>query len=280
MKDFIRLTDLTKDDIFNIFSIADRISSGGYKGFLNEKTAVMFFPQSSIRTRVTFEKGIWLLGGQSILFPPETLDKKEALCDVCGYLGNWADVLIVRHKDITKLEEMAEHSPVPVINGMTDFNHPCEILSDLYALSKMRENFTQDKYLFCGKNANIGMSWKEAASVLGLDLVQCCCEGCEMADIPVYYDIYEAISGRDIVCTDSIPAYISDESDECRVTRKAMDMANKGAVLNPCPPFFRNEEVSADAIDSVHFAGYSFKKHLLTVQQAIIIYCMNGGAAL
>lgn len=276
MKNFIRLTDFTSDDIFGIFRIADDLNNGKYNDFLKVKTIVMFFPDSSIRTRITFEKGVYLLGGQTIMFPPSTLDKKEDIRDVCGYLGNWADAVIVRHNDISKLDKMAEYSDFPIINALTDVNHPCEILSDLYALSKIRNDFTKDKYLFCGKRGNIGNTWKSAADVLGLDLVQCCCEACEIDGVPVFYDINEAIVGRDVVCTDTLPAYIVDEFDECRVTKAAMDKANKGAVLNPCPPFFRGEEVSAEVIDSDYFVGYGFKKHLLTVQQAILIYCMGG----
>lgn len=276
MKNFIRLTDFTSDDIFGIFRIADDLNNGKYNDFLKGKTIVMFFPDSSIRTRITFEKGVYLLGGQTIMFPPSTLDKKEDIRDVCGYLGNWADAVIVRHNDISKLDKMAEYSDFPIINALTDVNHPCEILSDLYALSKIRNDFTKDKYLFCGKRGNIGNTWKSAADVLGLDLVQCCCEACEIDGVPVFYDINEAIVGRDVVCTDTLPAYIVDEFDECRVTKAAMDKANKGAVLNPCTPFFRGEEVSAEVIDSDYFVGYGFKKHLLTVQQAILIYCMGG----
>jgi ornithine carbamoyltransferase len=279
MKDFIRFTDLSRDEIYKIFRIADDITEGKYEGFLRGKTVVMFFPDSSIRTRVTFEKGVYLLGGQTILFPPATLDKKEKFKDVCGYLSNWADAVIIRHNDIAKIDEMASYSSFPIINGLTNVNHPCEILSDLYALSKIRDDFTKDKYLFCGKRGNIGNTWKSAADVLGLDLVQCCCEACEIDGVPVFYDINEAIVGRDIVCTDTLPAYIVDEFDECRVTKAAMEKANKGAVLNPCPPFFRGEEVSADVIDSEYFVGYGFKKHLLTVQQAVMIYCMGGGEA-
>ncbi len=100
----------------------------------------MFFPNSSIRTRATFEKGIYQLGGHPILFPTETLDKKEDLRDVCGYLNNWADIVIVRHKDIGVIEKMAEYLNVPVINAMTDCNHPCEILTDMYTFSKIRED--------------------------------------------------------------------------------------------------------------------------------------------
>lgn len=98
MRNLIRLTDYTVNDIYEIFKIADEIQCGKYS--LNGKTIVMFFPNSSIRTRVTFEKGIYLLGGQSILFPTEILNKKEDIKDVIGYLNNWADLMIVRHKDI------------------------------------------------------------------------------------------------------------------------------------------------------------------------------------
>ena len=108
MKNFIRLTDYHAKDITDIFNIADKVDLGNYKDILKGKSVVLFFPNSSIRTRVTFEKGIHLLGGHSILFPTETLDKKEDLKDVCGYLNNWADMVIVRHKDINIIEKMSQ----------------------------------------------------------------------------------------------------------------------------------------------------------------------------
>lgn len=270
----IKLTDCKKEDIYNIFSVADELINGKYTDFLKGKSIVMFFPNSSIRTRVTFEKGIYLLGGQPILFPTETLDKKEDLKDVCGYLNNWADVIIARHKKISVLEALAQYSAVPVINAMTDINHPCEILSDMYALSKIRDDFTKDKYLFCGKNGNIGLAWKEAADVMEFELEHCCAKGHEIDGLKTYCNIREAVKGKDIICTDSLPSDIVGDFGNCRVTKEIMDIANKGAVLNPCPPFYRGEEVSDDVIDSEYFVGYGFKKHLLEVQQAVIIYCL------
>lgn len=274
MKHLIRLTNYKKEDIYNIFSIADELADGRHTDILKGKSVVMFFPNSSIRTRVAFEKGIYLLGGHPILFPMETLDKKEDLKDVCGYLNNWADAIIVRHKNIGVLEKLAEYSAVPVINAMTDVNHPCEILSDMYALLKIRNDFTKDKYLFVGKNGNIGLSWKEAAEVMDIELEQCCANGYEIDGLKTYCNIREAVKGKDIICTDSLPSGILDEFRNCQVTKEIMDMANKGAVLNPCPPFYRGEEVSDDVIDSEYFVGYGFKKHLLEVQQAVIIYCL------
>ncbi|MDE7418133.1 MAG: peptide transporter [Lachnospiraceae bacterium] len=280
MKNLIRLTDLQSSQIYEIFHIADEINSGKYNGFLSGKSVVLFFPASSIRTRVTFEKGIYLLGGQPILFPNDTLNKKsnaarsENLRDVCGYLDNWADIVIVRHKDIHLLEKFSEYSKVPVINAMTDINHPCEVLSDLYALSKIRRDFTKDKYLFCGKSGNIGLAWKEASQVMGFELSQCCGAGYEMAGINVYHDIKTAVKGKDIICTDSLPADALNDFNDCQVTKEVMELANKNAILNPCPPFYRGEEVSDDVINSDYFVGYEFKKSLLAVQQAVMIWCM------
>lgn len=273
MNSFLRLTDFTKEELTEIFEIADSIDT--YKGFLEGKTIVMFFPASSIRTRVSFEKGIYLLGGQTILFDPATLDKKEDIADVCGYLQNWADAVVVRHKDIGMLEKMAGFMNVPVINAMTDVNHPCEMMSDLYSLSKIRQDFLTDKYLFVGADGNIGRAWKEASEAFGLSLAQCNPEKYMVPGVKRYENINEAVAGRDVICTDSLPASVLDEFRAYRVTKAIMGAANSGAVLNPCPPFYRGEEVSADAIESDFFVGYEFKKNLLRVQQAIIIFCMT-----
>ncbi len=273
MNSFLRLTDFTGEELTEIFKIADSIDT--YKGFLEGKTIVMFFPASSIRTRVSFEKGIYLLGGQTILFDPATLDKKEDIADVCGYLQNWADAVVVRHKDMVMLEKMAGSMNVPVINAMTDVNHPCEMMTDLYSLSKIRQDYLKDKYLFVGADGNIGRAWKEASEAFGLSLAQCNPEKYMVPGVKRYENINEAVAGRDVICTDSLPASVLDEFRDYRVTKAIMGAANPGAVLNPCPPFYRGGEVSADAIESDFFVGYEFKKNLLRVQQAIIIFCMT-----
>lgn len=275
MKNFIRLTDFDKNDIYDIFQLTDEVRKGTYRDFLKGKSIILFFPNTSIRTRVTFEKGIYLLGGQPILFPTDTLDKKEDLRDVCGYLNNWADMVILRHKDIGLLQKMADCLKVPVINAMTDSNHPCEMLADLYALSKIRKDFTKDRFLFVGERGNIGLAWKEASDVMGFNLEQCCGQGYEMEGVVSYHNINNAISGKDIVCTDSLPASDLVDFKECQVTIAAMERANEGAVLNPCPPFYRGEEVTEEVIESKYFVGYEFKKYLLEVQQAIMLYCFT-----
>lgn len=216
----------------------------------------------------------YLLGGQTILFPPEALEKKEEICDVTGYLNQWADAVVIRYKDIAMLDRMKQYAAVPVINAMTDINHPCEVLSDLYALSKIRHHYLKDHYLFCGRRGNIGLAWKEIAEVMDLDFMQCCPEGEEMEGVAVSNHLEQAVKGKDVICTDSWPEELADKAGDYRITEEIMGLANDGAVLNPCPPFYRGEEVSADAVDSPYFVGYSFKKHLLEIQQAILIYSL------
>lgn len=275
MKHIIRLKDLTKEEVLQIFDIADEIKQGKYRNYLQGKTVVMFFPTSSIRTRVTFEKGIYLLGGQSILFTPDTLDKKEEIRDVVGYLNNWADVVIVRHKDIHILEQMKVHAKMPIINAMTDRNHPCEIMADMYALSKIRDNFIKDKFLFVGAAGNIGYAWKEASVLMGFSLEQSCPDGYEIEGLVIKSDLDEAVLDKDIICTDSLNSDNIENFKNSQVTLSRMKKANKNAILNPCPPFYRGEEVASDVIDSSYFVGYHFKESLLEMQQAIIIFSMK-----
>lgn len=119
MKNLIQLKDYTASEIQTIYEIACRIDQNEYINFLKDKTILLFFPDTSIRTRITFEKGINLLGGKTILFPSETLDKKEEIKDVIGYLNNWVDAIIVRHPNRSLLDEMAKYSKIPIINAMT-----------------------------------------------------------------------------------------------------------------------------------------------------------------
>jgi ornithine carbamoyltransferase len=272
MKHLIKLTDYTIQDMNNVFMLADEIKSGKHKNDLAGKSAVLFFPSTSIRTRVTFEKGVYKLSGQAILFPSDSLDKKEKIEDVAGYLNNWADCIVIRHNNIELIEEFSKYSKAPVINAMTNVNHPCEVLSDLYAISKTRNNFMDLEYTFVGINGNIGMAWAEAAKSFGLQFTHCCPKGYEIENVNVEHNIEQAVKHSDIVITDSVPAKFINDFKPYQISFDLMRQAKPNAILNPCPPFTRGEEVSQDAINSKFFVGYDFKKPLLYVQQSIILY--------
>ena len=275
MRHLTDLGGLTRGDIADIFRLADELAEGGHGGALSGKTAVMFFSSSSLRTRVSFERGVYLLGGQSVLFPPETLDKREELRDVAGYLDGLADMVIVRHSDKSVIQKLAGNARIPVINAMTKEDHPCEILTDMYALTKLRGDISRLRFLFVGAAGNIGNTWKQASEIMGFELEQCCPEGYELDGVRVHRSIEEAAKGKDIICTDSLPADSVSAFAPCRVTKAALALANERALLDPCPPFFRGEEVSEDAIASEHFVGCGFKNALLNVQQAIMLYCLG-----
>lgn len=100
-------------------------------------------------------------------------------------------------------------------------------------------------------------------------------KGIRNGEVQVFRELKEAVKGKDIICTDSLPADILEDFEHYQITKEIMDMANENAILNPCPPFYRGEEVSEDVIDSDYFAGYHFKKYLLEVQQAVMIYCLS-----
>lgn len=275
-KSLVFIDDFSKEEIYEIFKLADELADDvSQVKPLEGKTVVLFFPESSIRTRVTFEKGIQELGGKTILFPTEALDKKEKIQDVIGYLENWVDAVIVRHSDIRLVKSMAEYARIPIINAMTAENHPCEIITDLYALSKIHKDIEKKKFLFVGAKGNIGNTWKTASELMGFELEQCCPVGYEIDNINLHTNIDEAVIGKDIICTDSIANKVKEDFKEYQITLKLMKKANQGAILNPCPPFFRGEEVSEDVIDSGYFVGYGFKKCLINVQQAILCYLLG-----
>ena len=223
MKHFITMKDVTLPVVNDIFSMAESIEA--HKHALKDKSVILFFPSSSIRTRVTFEKGIMLLGGQPILFPSDALDKKEAIKDVMGYLNNWADCVIVRHSRFACIEEMAKYSAVPVINAMTSTDHPCEILSDLYAISKRKSDYLSLQYTFVGKCGNIGNTWFEASQALGFRFRQCCPKGkgYEISGAEVVHDLDAAMQGSDVVLTDSLPADSLNDFKSYQMTMDAID---------------------------------------------------------
>ena len=276
MKHLIKLTDYSVADLDHVFTLADEIKSGKHKNALTGKTIVLFFPPSSFLTRTTFEKGIYLLGGQSILFPSDSLDKIEDSKDVVGYLNNWADCIVIRHGNMNLLEQFSANSATPIINAMTKVNHPCEVLSDFYAISKQRHDYRDLTYTFVGTNTNIGKTWAEAAQAFGLTFLHCCPKGYELENVSVEHDITKAIKQSDIVLTDAIAAESLEDFSAYQITTDLMQSAKPGAMLNPCPPFTRGEEVSADVIASDFFVGYQFKEALLYIQQAVILYGMQG----
>ncbi|MTI71879.1 MAG: ornithine carbamoyltransferase [Firmicutes bacterium] len=277
---FISINNLNDESIRKIFGLANSLKKSSQSPLVG-MTLVLFFPESSIRTRLTFEKGIQDLGGKCILFPPSTLDKREESIDVIRYIENWADAVIVRHSDFDKISRLAQYSKIPVINAMSSYNHPCEIMSDIYSISKVRPNYRSLSYTFVGENGNISNSWRIAAEVLDLKLNHVCIEGNKIKENDDNYsfstNLEEILPKSDVVLTDPLSKKlrVDEYIEKYQITLEKMNRCKSKSLLNPCPPFYRGEEVSADVIDSKYFVGYEFKKNLIYVQQAIILYCLG-----
>lgn len=275
MRNLIKLQDITKEELFDIFDRADYFLDKPYEKKFMNRCFVLFFPESSIRTRVTFEKGIHNMGGQSILFDSDALKKKEEHVDVIGYLNNWVDCIIIRFYNINVIYKIADYCTCPVINGLSDKNHPCEVITDLYSLYKKNKNFLDYQYLYVGPDRNIGYAWQEAADAFGIRFTQCCPEKYAMEGAEIEEEISKAVKNADVIITDSLSHDIVNDFKDYQITREILKQSDKEILLNPCPPFYRGQEVSADAIASTSFVGYEFKKSLLNVQQAIMDFCIT-----
>jgi ornithine carbamoyltransferase len=193
---------------------------------------------------VSFERGEAEMGLQPIALPSETLDTDEDLVDLAGYLASWARLLVVRHKDGTVLEKLASTEALPVINAMTAADHPCEILSDLYALSQATDVFGL-RILFVGADGNIARAWREADRSFGLDVRQTCPVGLRVPGMPWEEDLATAMTAADIVIPDApgrsrpLPDATRASSSAYRVTADLLDTAPANVRFIPCPPFVR-----------------------------------------
>ncbi len=214
------------------------------------------------------------------MFPSAALDKREELQDVIGYIENWADLVVIRHHDQNVVNTIAQYAHKHVINAMTACNHPCEILSDLYSIRKRRNNFDALNYTFIGPKGNILQSWANAAKVMDLKFVHIAPEGERIEPDSRNYrfenTMEKILPETDVLLTDSLPdTYKTDDYiTRFQITGKRLDLLPEGAMVNPCPPFYRGEEICPDLPESGKFVGYGFKRNLLEVQQAIISYCL------
>ena len=279
--DFLSIAELDRQQILEILKRAEAFRNDPAGSELAGKTAALFFPESSIRTRITFEKAIRSLGGESILFPQSALDKKEELHDVAGYMNNWIDIAIVRHPNFETIRSLAKHATFPVVNAMTSDNHPCEILSDYFSIRSGYPHMINPRLTFVGPAGNILRSWFNLAKTMDHTLVHVCRDGERMREDSASYEftteLESVLPNCDVLLTDSLPREFQTASyyDRYRITEQHLSQLPTNAIVNPCPPFSRGEEISAEVPDSPAFVGYEFKKNLLYVHQAIIQYCLE-----
>lgn len=297
-EDFLSIPDFSTAELNGLFALAESMRAGTYTNKpLAGKSLAMIFMKSSTRTRVSFEVGAWQLGGHAWFLSPRDvqLGRGEPVSDTAKVLSRYVDGIMIRtfaHDDVV---ELARSASVPVINGLTDLSHPCQILADVLTVRQHLGTVEGKKIAWIGDGNNMANSWIEAAYMLGFDLTLACPEGYDpdpdilkkgtkSGRVHVVRDPNEAAAGADVVTTD-VWASMGQESEQTArmrafknytVDSALMARASKDAIFLHCLPAHRGEEVSAEVIDGPQSRVWDEAENRLHIQKAIMAVLMGG----
>jgi ornithine carbamoyltransferase len=297
-RDFLAIPDFSAPELLALFDLAERMRSGAYaKKPLAGKTLAMIFMKASTRTRVSFEVGAFQLGGHALFLSPRDvqLGRGEPIADTARVLSRYVDGIMIRtfaHQDV---EELAKYADVPVINGLTDLLHPCQVLADLLTVRQHLGGWEGKKVAWIGDGNNMANSWINAAYRLGFELSIACPAGYEPAEhllerakttanVTVTRDPKEAVAGAHVVNTDVWASMGQEDEQKKRerdfagftVDRKLMSRAARDAIFLHCLPAHRGEEVAADVIDGPQSRVWDEAENRLHAQKAIMAALMGG----
>lgn len=298
-KDLISLADLTTEEILDLLDFADRLKQMQHAGQpyrpLAGKVLAMLFEKPSLRTRVTFETGMYQLGGTSI-FMETRLGERETVPDVARNLTRWVDGIVARTFSHEAVVQLAELTTIPVINALTDKLHPCQILADAQALREHKGDFANLKVVFVGDGNNVCASWLNFSARVPLNFALACPEGYEpdpeivafakreaKGEILITNDCEAALKDADAVYTD-VWASMGQE-EECavreaafapyQVNAKLMSLAKKDAIFMHCLPAHRNSEVTDEVMDSPQSIVFDQAENRLHAQKAVMARLMS-----
>ena len=297
-RDFLAIPDFSAAELEALFLLAERMRRGEYtRKPLEGKTLAMIFMKASTRTRVSFEVGTFQLGGHALFLSPRDvqLGRGEPIADTARVLSRYVDGIMIRtfaHQDV---EELAKFASVPVINGLTDLLHPCQILADILTIRQHLGTVQGKKVAWIGDGNNMANSWINAAYRLGFELSIACPEGYEPADhllararehatITLTRDPKEAVAGAHVVNTDVWASMGQEDEQKKRekdfagytVDAAMMDRAARDAIFLHCLPAHRGEEVTAEVIDGPQSRVWDEAENRLHVQKAIMAVLMGG----
>jgi ornithine carbamoyltransferase len=299
MKDFISLADLSEDEILGLLDLAVELRSKQKNRLphrlLEGKTLAMIFEKPSLRTRVTFELGMFHLGGHG-LFYQTRLGERESVPDVARNLERWVDGIVARTYSHEVITDLAKYSSVPVINALSDREHPCQILADAMALREHKGPFKGLKVAFVGDGNNVFASWAHFAARIPINLTLVCPEGYECdpeilafaqreakGEVTISHDIASGVAGADAVYTD-VWASMGQEEEAARrekdfngyqVNAKLMSYAKSDAVFMHCLPAHRGSEVTDEVIDSPRSIVFDEAENRLHAQKAVMVTLMK-----
>jgi ornithine carbamoyltransferase len=297
-RDFLAIPDFSRPELDGLFDLADRMRRGRYTAKpLAGQTLAMIFMKSSTRTRVSFEVGMYQLGGHALFLSPRDvqLGRGEPIKDTARVLSRYVDGIMIRTFAHAEVEELAQYASVPVINGLTDLLHPCQILADLLTVKQHLGTIHGKKYAWIGDGNNMANSWINAAWRLGFELVLACPEGYDPdpvilaraqseANVRVVRDPREAVEGAHVVNTDVWASMGQEEEQKIRerafagyqVDDALMARAARSAIFLHCLPAHRGEEVSESVIEGPQSRVWDEAENRLHVQKAIMATLMGG----
>ncbi|MDA3053012.1 ornithine carbamoyltransferase [Campylobacter sp. JMF_01 NE2] len=299
MRHFLTFEDFSKDEIFEILRLAAEIKKEAkakdYKPYLKNQTLAMIFEKSSTRTRVSFETGMYQLGGQALFLSSKDiqLGRGEPVRDTARVISSMVDMAMLRVYKQSDLEEFAKYSAVPVINGLSDYLHPVQLIADYLT---MQERANGDCVAYIGDGNNMAHTWISLASILGFELRIATPKGYEAdasivaqaeknakisgAKIIYTHDPREAVCGVDVVTTDTWVS-MGQESEKERkvklfegfcVDKDMMSLAKKDAIFLHCLPAYRGYEVSDEIIEAYAGDVFSEAENRLHGQKGVMVW--------
>ena len=295
---FLAIPDFSQPELLAVFDLAARMKRGDYREKpLQGKTLGMIFAKSSTRTRVSFEVGAYQLGGHALFLSSRDiqLGRGEPIRDTARVLSRYLDGIMIRTYDHADVEELARYGSIPVINGLTDLLHPCQVMADLLTVREALGGWDGKVIAWVGDGNNMANSWINAAGSLGFELRLACPKGYEpnaeilqrnqkKAAISVTPDPKQAVRGAHVVNTD-VWASMGQEEEQAKRARAfkgyivdsgLMQGADPGAIFLHCLPAHRGEEVAEEVIDGPQSRVWDEAENRLHVQKAIMATLMGG----
>ncbi|MGE0680611.1 MAG: ornithine carbamoyltransferase [Candidatus Binatia bacterium] len=300
-RDLVSIADLSREQLEELFTLALRLKADRRNGWphplLAGKTLAMIFEKPSLRTRVTFEAGIVQLGGYAVyLSPPDIgLGTRESPADVAQNLSRWVDLIMARTFSHAMVLELARYATIPVINGLSDLLHPCQVLADCMTLIEHRGRLAGLKVAFVGDGNNVVNSWLNATARLPFSFALACPPGYEPdaevltrvrhdgAQVIITNSVEEAVRSADAVYTDVWTSMGQEKESALRreafrdyqVNASVMAMAKKDALVMHCLPAHRGEEITADVIDGLQSVVLDQAENRLHIQKAIMVWLLR-----
>jgi len=286
-KDLLSLKDLSKKDIEKIFEIAKKLKGKRTKD-LFEKTLVLYFEKPSTRTVVSFYVAMVELGGDAIFLTPREMQigRGETISDTANVLSRYADGIVARtfkHKTIT---DLAKHTTIPVINGLSDLYHPCQILADLLTVLE-KKNTLNLNFAWIGDGNNVCNTWIEAAKILNFKLTVATPKGYEpkekLGKVKLTHKPKEAVKDADVIITDTWVSMGEEKEAKMRdkvfkpfqINSKLVKSAKSNYLFMHCLPAHRGFEVTSEIIDGKHSIVFDEAENRLHIQKALLYLLMK-----